>query len=120
MKKVLIVDDDKRTCEFIAGITDWNEMDMEIVAVAYNGLEALEIIRRTEPDLVITDICMPRCDGLRMIEKTEDMEQHPQFIIISAQRSFEYVKRAICLGVKDYLLKPPTESELRAALKKVK
>ena len=58
MIKVLIVDDELRVCQLICNLIDWEALDMQIIGVAHNGVEAQELARETVPDLVITDIRM--------------------------------------------------------------
>lgn len=58
MIKVLIVDDEFRVCQLICNLIDWGSLDMQIIGVAHNGIEARELARETVPDLVITDISL--------------------------------------------------------------
>ncbi|MFA9463966.1 MAG: response regulator [Velocimicrobium sp.] len=92
------------------------ETDNEVVGEAKNGLEGLDMIRRFKPDLVITDIKMPEMDGLEMLTqvKIDNMQVHA--IILTGYSEFEYARRALTLGVKDYLLKPIGVHELTKML----
>jgi two-component system response regulator YesN len=67
MIKVVIADDEEKVCKLICGLIDWKSVDMEIAGVAHNGIEALELIKTLQPDLMITDIRMPGYDGLELI-----------------------------------------------------
>ena len=67
MIKVLIVDDEFRVSQLICNLIDWESLDMQIIGVAHNGIEARELARETVPDLVITDIRMPGCTGLELL-----------------------------------------------------
>lgn len=60
MLRVLIADDESKVCQLIEKLVDWDVLGMEVVAVAENGIEALEKIKEFHPDIVITDIRMPR------------------------------------------------------------
>lgn len=90
MIKVLIVDDEFRVCQLICNLIDWGSLDMQIIGVAHNGIEARELARETVPDLVITDIRMPGCTGLELVEQLREIYRSVSFIIISGYTNFEY------------------------------
>lgn len=117
--KVMIADDEEKVCQLIEHLVDWESLDMEIVAVAHNGIEALEAVRKWKPDIAITDIRMPGCSGLELIRQSKDILPNLEFIIISGYRHFEYAQTAIRFGVKDYLLKPIKKEELNSTLKRM-
>lgn len=119
MIRVIIADDENRICKLIIKLIDWNKLDMMVVGTASNGIEALELIKKENPDIVITDIRMPGYDGLHMIEKAQNINKDLEFIIISGYGQFGYAKKAIEYGVKDYLLKPINKEELKKTLSKV-
>lgn len=118
MIRVIIADDEARVCKLINKLIDWDKLGMRIVGTASNGIEALELIEKENPDIVITDIRMPGYDGLEMIEKAKMINNDLEIIIISGYGQFEYAKKAIEFGVKDYLLKPVNQDELLKALTK--
>lgn len=116
MIKVIIADDEEKICRLINQLIDWEALDMEVVAIVHNGIDAVKMIETIKPDIVITDIRMPGYNGLEMIENVKQNNIHSEFIIISGYRHFEYAKRAIKFGVKEYLLKPINKLELMSAL----
>ncbi|HBF39879.1 MAG TPA: DNA-binding response regulator, partial [Firmicutes bacterium] len=118
--KVLIADDEEKVCTLIYKLVDWKDFDMEVVATVYNGIDALERIRDLAPDVVITDIRMPGYDGIELIAKAKEINDHLEFIIISGYRHFEYAQSAIKYGVSDYLLKPIKKEELTGTLEKIR
>lgn len=120
MLKVIIADDEERICQLIGALIDWEAMGMEIVGVAHNGLEACEKVKELEPDILITDIRMPGCSGLQLIEQIKRDAVDLEIIVISGYAHFEYAQQAIKFGVGDYLLKPISKSELTATLEKLK
>ncbi|MBC8587423.1 response regulator transcription factor [Paratissierella segnis] len=120
MIRVIIADDENRICMLIKRLIDWEKIGMLVVGMANNGLEAIELIEKENPDIVITDIRMPGYDGLELIEKAKAINKDLEFIIISGYGQFEYAKKAIGFGVKDYLLKPINQEELLNALLRVK
>ncbi|AOT70617.1 response regulator transcription factor [Geosporobacter ferrireducens] len=116
MIRVIIADDEARICKLIMKLIDWDQIGMLIIGTASNGIEALELIEKENPDIVITDIRMPGYDGLEMIEKAKKINNELEFIIISGYGEFEYAKKAIAFGVKEYLLKPINKDDLHKAL----
>ena len=69
--KVVIVDDEKKLCQLIQYLVDWEKLDLTVAGVANNGIDALKLIEKEQPDIVITDIKMPGCDGLELIERVQ-------------------------------------------------
>lgn len=118
--KVIIADDEGKICQLIQCLVDWKALDMEVVAVAHNGLQALELIKEHKPDITITDIRMPGCNGLSMIKQARRIVPDMAYIIISGYRDFEYAHKAIQFGVSDYLLKPIDKNELILTLEKMR
>ena len=90
--------------------------DYEVVGTAMNGVQALKLLPAAMPDVVITDIRMPDMDGIELTERIR--KEHPGIIpiIATGYQEFEYAKKAISLGVKDYLLKPVEPAELGRCL----
>lgn len=119
MRKVLIADDERKVCQLIEKLVDWETLDMQVVATAENGIEALEKIREFHPDIAITDIRMPGYDGLELIRRAKEAQPKLEFVIISGYRHFEYAQSAIRYGVHAYLLKPIKKEELNHTLQKL-
>lgn len=119
MLKVIVADDEKRICRLICMLADWDALDMQVVATAVNGLEALEAIRQHQPDILITDIHMPGCSGLELIAQAKALQPELEIIIISGYAYFDYAQSAIKHGVGEYLLKPIKQEELMASLRKL-
>ena len=119
MLKVVIADDEARILSLIRLLPDWDALGMEVAGTAGNGLEALALIERERPDILITDIRMPGCQGLELIERARRAVPDIEIIIISGYAHFEYAQTAIKLGVGDYLLKPIKKDELTSTLAKL-
>jgi len=115
MIKVVIVEDEKMLRQGLCLTTPWNELNCEVVGEASNAIDGEACILKLQPDIVITDIHMPQISGLEMIERVKD-KVNCQYIIISGYDEFDYAKRAVHLGVKDYLLKPIDDNELMETL----
>jgi len=117
--KVLIADDESKVCRLIQMLCDWEKLDMELVGTAYNGLCAVEMIEQYMPDILITDICMPGCDGIEVIKRAREYNPALEVLIISGYADFKYAQSAIRYGVSDYLLKPIRQQELQETLEKL-
>src|SRR4051812_36044955 len=87
---------------------NWSKYGIELVGTASNGYAAIDLVETHSPDIVFTDIRMPGMNGLEVVEKI--LEAAPEIIcvVFSGFNEFEYVKKAIRLGVSDYLEKPIT------------
>lgn len=120
MIKVMIADDEERICQLIEALIDWESLHMEVAGIAHNGLEASEMVKKLRPDILITDIRMPGCNGLELIENVKKSVEELQIVIISGYAHFAYAQTAIKYGVGDYLLKPINKVELAATLQKFK
>lgn len=120
MIKVLIADDEEKVAQLVYNLINWAALDMDVTGMAHNGIEALALIEEKQPDIVITDIRMPGCDGLELISRAKEINPELEFIIISGYRHFDYAQSAIRYGVSDYLLKPVNKAELTATLDKMR
>lgn len=107
MLRVLIADDSK---EFAAMFSEYlsKQGDIEVVGVAHNGLEALELIEKTEPDVVILDIIMPYLDGIGVLERLGALkiQKRPKVLMLTAFGPESITKKALELGADYYILKP--------------
>ncbi|MEG2187728.1 MAG: response regulator, partial [Clostridia bacterium] len=92
MLKVIIADDEERVCRMLQILPDWTALEMEVAATAANGIEALQAIERDPPDILITDIRMPGCDGLELIARAKQLAPEIEIIIISGYAHFEYAQ----------------------------
>ncbi|MBP3274400.1 MAG: response regulator [Butyrivibrio sp.] len=119
MTKVLIVDDEKYVRMGIKSDTDWALIGCEVVGEASNGLEALEVAENTRPDLVVSDIRMPKMDGIELAEKLIEKFPGIKVIFLTAYNEFEYARQAVRIGVSDYLLKPFSDGELEGSIQRL-
>lgn len=117
MLKVVIVDDEPEIAEGIAFlIKRYNSDICEVVGIANDGVIGCELALRLQPNIIITDIRMPECDGLEMIRQLQGDRIESKFIILSGYEEFDYAKQAMQLGVTYFLTKPIDEEELRNSL----
>ncbi len=117
--KVLIADDEHRVCQLIRHLIPWEEFGLDLAGIAYNGIEAYELIRTEKPDIVITDIRMPGYDGLTLLEKSKELDPSISFIIVSGYKDFEYAQKALKYGAEDYILKPVSHDDINRILRKI-
>lgn len=117
---MLIVDDEPIICRGLATTIPWNDHDLEVTDIAYDGDEAIAKITKNKGiDLVITDVKMPNKDGLELSVYLSENYPETKVIIISGYDEFKYAQQAIQLGVHDYLLKPVDIDELLKVVRKV-
>ncbi len=104
---VLIADDNKEFCNILSDYF-LSQKDINVVGVAKDGVEVLELIEQTNPDLVVLDIIMPHLDGLGVLERlnTMNLNPMPRIIILSAVGQDKITQRAISLGADYYVVKP--------------
>ncbi|SFF01614.1 Helix-turn-helix domain-containing protein [Paenibacillus algorifonticola] len=119
MLKTLIVEDEPRMREGLKRIIYWEKYGFNLCGDAENGRQALELIEREQPALVITDIRLPGITGLELMKDVTG-RMDTCFIVISGYDEFEYVKTALICGAVDYILKPVEEEQLIGALLRVK
>lgn len=116
MLKLIIVDDEELIRQGLQRLIDWGELNIEVVGFASNGMEALELIRRVHPHMMICDIKMPVMDGLALLKILSEQEIDISTIILSGFDDFAYVKSAMKYRVENYLLKPVDREELFSTL----
>jgi two-component system, response regulator YesN len=118
MYKLLLIDDKLNVVEGIRRFGNWAERGVEVVGVAANGQDALRLVVETRPDVALTDINMPLLDGLGFIEEALKIAPALKIIVLSGYDQFDYARRALQLGVLDYLLKPVKIDQIVAAVEK--
>ena len=116
MYKVIIADDESIIRKGLRELVDWEALGLSLSAEATDGAEALELVKDLEPHILITDIKMPDMDGITLIKNIKESGSNTKIIIISAYSDYEFLKKAILLGVESYLLKPIDNDELTALL----
>ena len=115
--KVIIVDDVAETRENIRKLLQF-ESDIKINGVAATGREGVQLARDTSPDVVIMDINMPDMDGISAAEAIRKELPSIQIIILTVQSDPSYMRKAMLVGVRDFLTKPPVIDELIHAIRR--
>ena len=119
MYKVIVIEDETMVRRGIVLTTDWAALGCVVVGEAANGEEGLEIAGRLSPDIIVTDVKMPRMDGVEMITRLRGQGSRSKFIILTAHSDFKYAQSALKLGVSDYLLKPLKDGDLEQAIRNI-
>jgi len=116
--RVLIADDiqeTRRNTRLMLATID----DVEVVAIAANGIQAVQLAKEHHPDIVLLDINMPEMDGLTAFRNIAQIHPDTGCIILSAEKDSTTLRTAISLGVQEYLIKPFTIDELESAIGRV-
>lgn len=119
MIKIMIADDMPIYLDYLRNFIDWNSYGFEVCCEARDGREALELYEQYQPDIVLTDIVMPYMDGLQFSEQLLKDNPDVSIILITGNSEFEYARKAVKLGVCDYIVKPFEKEELIIALLKL-
>jgi Response regulator containing CheY-like receiver domain and AraC-type DNA-binding domain len=120
MLKVVVVEDEELVRKGIVLTVDWARADCAVVGEAANGEEGLEVIRRYRPDLIVTDIRMPKLDGIEMFRRLRAEGNDAYVVILTAYSDFSYAQSALKLGAADYLLKPFHDGELEEIIARIR
>ena len=113
---VVIIDDEQIIVEGLRKVVKWEDFDCEVVGTARNAQSGAALIREKQPDILITDICMPGQDGLTMLAGLRSEFPDLQVTVLTGYRDFAYAQEAIRLGVTRFLLKPSKMNEINEAL----
>jgi YesN/AraC family two-component response regulator len=116
--RVLIADDIQETRRNTRLMLSMVE-NVEVVAIASNGLQAVEMTKEQRPDIVVLDINMPEMNGLDAFKQIKQIQPGTGCIIISAQKESDILQEAMSLGIRDYLFKPFTVDQMEQAVKTV-
>lgn len=103
--QIAIADNNRELCTTLAELIELQE-DMELVGVAYDGIEALQLISQTKPQVLILDITMPYLDGIGVLERVGEMDHKPMVIVLTAFEQEAMIQRLISLGATYYMVKP--------------
>ncbi|NLK27345.1 MAG: response regulator [Clostridiales bacterium] len=119
MIRLLIVDDEKVIRDGLTTTMDWEKMDITVVGTAKDGKEALELCELWHPHIVLTDVRMPKMNGLELMKHIKEKMPNIKVIILSGHDEFAYAKEALKYGAVDYLIKPVVAEELEVVLGKL-
>ncbi len=120
MYTVIVADDEEELRRALIRRVDWESLGFSVVGEAENGVEALELIEKYEPDLLLTDIRMPFVSGIELARQVREVRPATQIAFLSGYDDFSYAQQAIQYNIISYLLKPISLVELTEELKKIK
>lgn len=118
MFRLVIADDEETIRNGLKKLIESYNIGIKIVAMAEDGEEAISIIKEHKPEIILMDINMPFVNGLESIEKVKNLVPNSKIIIISGYDKFDYAKKALELGVFNYLLKPINYRDFKDVLLK--
>lgn len=117
--KAILADDEPNILRNLQAVIPWDELDIEIVGTAKNGIEALELSTLHGPDLVMSDIRMPLMDGITFVQKLREINEACKVLMVTGYQDFEYARSLMRVGVSDYILKPINYEELENCIRKL-
>lgn len=117
--RVGIVEDELLFREYLRHGMDWTCLNASICWEAGDGEEALKQLESDQPDVILADINMPFMDGLSFASEVKKKYPEVQIVMVTGMDSFDCARKALKIGVKDYLLKPFTKEEFEATMKAV-
>lgn len=116
---VLIVDDEPYMVEYMKKLVDWDSYGFGKVLTANGGSLAKDLIMQHKPELLITDIKMPKVSGIDLASLIYENDYPTKVIIISGYSDFEYAKQAVRYGVSEYLVKPVLKADFVETLERI-
>lgn len=116
--KALIVDDEARVRKAVHLLVDWDAHGIHEILEAGSGNEAMELIRKSRPELVIMDMMMASGHGMELMEWIGEFADTVKFIVVSGHNDFEFVRNTVRHGGIDYILKPIEAEAINAAVHK--
>ena len=119
MYQVMIVDDEPAAVNLLKTLIEKKIDRFEPASIAYDGKEALDILEKQRPDVLITDIQMPVISGLELVRRAKELYPDLVCVIVSGYQEFGYAKQAIQYGVTEYILKPIVPSDMRKLFEKI-
>lgn len=120
MYTVIFADDEEDLRKAIINRIDWNAVGFEVIGEAGNGAEALELVEKLGPDLLLTDIKMPFVSGIELARQAREIRPYMQIAFLSGYESFAYAQQAIQYNIISYLLKPISAEELTEEMGRIR
>ena len=115
--RLLIVDDEDLTREGLVSSIDWSALNINYIYQADDGLNALSMVQKYKPEIILSDVRMPRMNGIEMAERIQEISPNSSMIFMSGYSDKEYLKAAIKLKAVRYVEKPINPEEVMEAVK---
>lgn len=119
MYKVMIIDDEKTLRSYLKITVEWEKLGLEVCGEASSGVEAINIIDELKPDIVFVDIKMPFMDGIEFSRIAITQYPELKIVVLTAMNEFEYARKCVGIGVREYLTKPVDKDEVHEVLKRL-
>lgn len=116
--KGMLADDEVNILNNLRTVVPWEEFGIDIVGMAKDGEDALQIFRESQPEFILCDIRMPGMDGIELIEQINQEDAQCEIVMLTGHKDFEYMRSSIRSGVRDYLLKPIDYEELQEVVER--
>ncbi|MBT2690670.1 response regulator [Bacillus sp. ISL-47] len=116
--KAIIVDDEKHVREGLMLLAEWERFGIKTIIEAVDGNEAVKLISEHRPEIIFTDMRMPKRDGISLLKWIHSSEIPSKTIVVSGYDDFEYMRNAICYKSFDYILKPIDPEVLNETLER--
>lgn len=117
MYRLMIVDDENTTCNSLQELIPWRQLGISEVVTAKNGIAALKLAQSKQPDILLTDIRMPKMDGLELAKTVREQFPQCQIIFLSGYADKAYLKTAIQLKAVSYIEKPLNPDEIKSIIR---
>ena len=119
MYSLLIVEDEYLVRQGIRSLVDFERFQIDQINETKDGVEAWDFIEKHQPDIVLTDINMPRMNGIQLAQLIKETYPHTHLVFLTGYDEFDYALSAVKLGADDYLLKPFSKADIEEMLAKV-
>jgi two-component system response regulator YesN len=103
---ILVADDEEELRRALIGKVNWESVGFTVIGEAENGVEALELVEKLKPDLLLTDIKMPFVSGIELARQVREVHPSTQIAFLSGYDDFSYAQKAIQYNIISYMLKP--------------
>ena len=117
---IIVADDEEELRRALIDRVNWESVGFQVIGEAENGVEALELVEKLKPDLLLTDIKMPFVSGIELARQVREVHPSTQIAFLSGYDDFSYAQKAIQYNIISYMLKPISAVELTEELKKIR
>lgn len=113
--KIIIADDHSMVREGLKNLLELDG-DIEVIGEASDGIECIELLKKSHPEVLLLDINMPNMNGLEVLKKLKENRMKVKVIILTVHNEIEYLLKAVEIGINGYMLKDSDSAELKKAI----